>query len=74
MADYLMLLESLLHFNWHGIVVAYRTTATCEELETLRGAPISLTWTAIARLIVSQDGSMKLKSQRHCIVHGPHCN
>lgn len=51
MADYLMLLESLLHFNCHGIVVAYRTAATCEELdETLRGAPVSLTRTAIAIL------------------------
>ena len=51
MANYLMLLESLLHFNCHGIVVAYRTAVTCEELgETLRGAPISFTWTAIAIL------------------------
>jgi hypothetical protein len=63
MADYLMLLESLLHFNCHGIVVAW-------------GAPVSFTWTAIAilKFLVRMVVRMKLKSQRHCIAHRPHCN
>jgi hypothetical protein len=44
MADSLNASESLLHFNYNGVVIACRTAANCVRLdETLRSALASFT-------------------------------